>query len=70
MVEKHDPHALQQIVHLTLRGRRPDMLVNTPADWQALGDAATRMLFWCGGAIHGCRCEEIGKHTSELQSPA
>jgi hypothetical protein len=57
MVEKNGPHALQQIVQLTLRGQRSHTLVNTPADWQALGDAATRTLFWCGGAIYGCRCE-------------
>jgi hypothetical protein len=31
--------------------------VQDERDWRALGAAADRMLFWCGGAIHGCRCE-------------
>jgi hypothetical protein len=45
------------IVHLCLRGRRPDALVQDDDDWQTLSIAAQRMLFWCGGSIHGCRCE-------------
>ena len=45
------------IVHLWLRGHRPDPLVQDSDDWQALSIAAQRMLFWCGGLIHGCRCE-------------
>lgn len=44
-------------VHLTLRGRDARVLVPEEADWHALGQVAERMLFWCGGAIHGCRCE-------------
>jgi len=45
------------IVHLCLRGRHADALVQDEEDWQALSVAAQRMLFWCGGSIHGCRCE-------------
>ena len=45
------------VVHLTLRGRYPHPLVLDEDDWQALAFTAKRMLFWCGGAIHGCRCE-------------
>jgi Bacterial dnaA protein helix-turn-helix len=40
-----------------LRGRRMHALVQDEDDWQALSDIAKRMLFWCGGSIHGCRCE-------------
>jgi hypothetical protein len=47
----------QEIVHLTLRGRRPHALVQDEEDWHALSAIAKRMLFWCGGSIHGCRCE-------------
>jgi putative transposase len=49
--------SLGDIVHLCLRGRRPDPLMQDADDWQALSTAAQRMLFWCGGLIHGCRCE-------------
>jgi transposase-like protein len=47
----------EQVVHLLLRGRRPDALVRNDEDWQAVSTIARRMLFWCGGSIHGCRCE-------------
>jgi hypothetical protein len=46
-----------QIFQLILRGRRPQALIQIDEDWHALGDIVTRMLFWCGGCIHGCRCE-------------
>jgi|HubBroStandDraft_1064217.scaffolds.fasta_scaffold00012_102 hypothetical protein len=46
-----------QVVHMTLRGRRLDALVRNDEDWQAVSAIARRMLFWCGGSIHGCRCE-------------
>ena len=46
-----------EIIHLYLRGRRPQALVQDEADWRALSFLAKRTLFWCGGAIHGCRCE-------------
>ena len=46
-----------KLVQLILRGYRPQALVQTNDDWQALGIIAARMLFWCGGKIHGCRCE-------------
>jgi hypothetical protein len=46
-----------QMVHLILRGRRLDALVRNDDDWQAVSAIARRMLFWCGGSIHGCRCE-------------
>jgi hypothetical protein len=51
------PSFSQELVHLTLRGRRPQALVRDENDWKALTVIATRMLFWCGGSIHGCRCE-------------
>jgi hypothetical protein len=44
-------------VQLVLRARRTDALIQTEDDWRALGRIAARMLFWCGGAIYGCRCE-------------
>jgi len=46
-----------EIIHLYLRGRRPHALVQDEADWYALSVIAKRTLFWCGGSIHGCRCE-------------
>jgi hypothetical protein len=46
-----------QFFQLILRGRRPQALIQIDNDWRALGDIVTRMLFWCGGCIHGCRCE-------------
>jgi transposase-like protein len=45
-----------EIIHLYLRGRRPQALVQDEADWRALSVLAKRTLFWCGGWIHGCRC--------------
>jgi hypothetical protein len=47
----------QEIIQLNLRGRRPHALVQDEEDWRALSAVAERMLFWCGGSIHGCRCE-------------
>jgi hypothetical protein len=44
-------------MHLHLRGRRPHALVQDEEDWRALSAIAERMLFWCGGSIHGCRCQ-------------
>jgi transposase-like protein len=46
-----------EIIHLYLRGRRTHALVQDDGDWQALSVIAERTLFWCGGSIHGCRCE-------------
>jgi hypothetical protein len=46
----------REIIHLNLRGRRPQVLVQDEEDWHALCAIAKRMLFWCGGWIHGCRC--------------
>ena len=46
-----------KIAQLTLRGRTPRALLQSDDDWQVLGTIATRMLFWCGGQIYGCRCE-------------
>jgi hypothetical protein len=48
---------MSEIIHLNLRGRRPQALVRDEEDWHALSVIAKRMLFWCGGSIHGCRCE-------------
>jgi hypothetical protein len=47
----------QSLVQLVLRARHTDALMQTDDDWRALGRIATRMLFWCGGAIYACRCE-------------
>jgi hypothetical protein len=47
----------QNVIHLKLRGRRPHALVQDEEDWHALSAIAERMLFWCGGSIHGCRCQ-------------
>ena len=47
----------REIIHLDLRGRHPHALVQDEEDWGALSAIAKRMLFWCGGSIHGCRCE-------------
>jgi hypothetical protein len=46
-----------QFFQLILRGRRSQALIQIDDDWRALGDIVTRMLFWCGGCVHGCRCE-------------
>jgi Bacterial dnaA protein helix-turn-helix len=47
----------ETLVQLVLRGCRADALVESAEDWRALGVIASRMLFWCGGAIYACRCE-------------
>ncbi len=52
----------QDIIHLNLRGHRPQALVQDEEDWEALSAIAERMLFWCGGSIHGCRCEGREMH--------
>jgi hypothetical protein len=31
--------------------------VRDEEDWDVLSTIARNMLFWCGGSIHGCRCE-------------
>jgi hypothetical protein len=49
-------------VHLVLRGCRAEALVQDEADWRALSMIAERMLFWCGGRIHGCRCDGNEMH--------
>jgi hypothetical protein len=49
-------------VHLVLRGCRAEGLVQDEEDWRALSMIAERMLFWCGGSIHGCRCEGNEMH--------
>ena len=46
-----------EVVHLILRGRQLEPLVRNDEDWQAVSAIARRTLFWCGGSIHGCRCE-------------
>jgi transposase-like protein len=47
----------EDVIHLKLRGCRPHSLVQDEEDWRALSAIAERMLFWCGGSIHGCRCQ-------------
>jgi hypothetical protein len=56
-MDADSPRFAETIVQLVLRGRRTDALVQTDGDWRELGLIAARMLFWCGGAIYGCRCE-------------
>jgi hypothetical protein len=51
------PRFAETLVQLLLRARHADALLQTDQDWRALGLIAARMLFWCGGAIYGCRCE-------------
>jgi Bacterial dnaA protein helix-turn-helix len=46
-----------EVIHLILRGRRPLPLVRDEEDWAAVAAIARRMLFWCGGSVHACRCE-------------
>ncbi len=51
-------HFAETLVQLVLRAHNADELVQTDEDWRALGQIAARMLFWRGGAIYACRCEE------------
>jgi len=51
------PPPAETLVQLVLRAHRSDALIRSDEDWRALGMIAARMLFWCGGAIYGCRCE-------------
>jgi len=51
---RYPPH---EVIHLNLRGRQPNPLVRDEEDWHVLSTIARNMLFWCGGSIHGCRCE-------------
>jgi hypothetical protein len=62
MGNRSAPNYLGKAVHLTLRGQRPQALVQDEEDWNALARIAERMLFWCGGAIHGCCCEGNRMH--------
>ena len=57
MGKRNAPSHSGKLVQLILRGERSQALVQTDDDWQALGVIVARMLFWCGGFIHGCRCE-------------
>jgi Bacterial dnaA protein helix-turn-helix len=50
-------HPAETLVQLVLRARQC-VLVQSKEDWRALGSIASRMLFWCGGEIYGCRCED------------
>ena len=52
----------KDVIHLTLRGCRSGRLVEHEMDWRALSRIIERMLFWCGGSIHGCRCEGSEMH--------
>jgi len=62
MGKRNAPLPSGQLVHLVLRGHRPQTLVQTDDDWRALGVCASRMLFWCGGTIYGCRCDRTRIH--------
>jgi hypothetical protein len=57
MGKNNPPSHSGKLVQLILRGYRPQALVQTDDDWQTLGVIAARMLFWCGGKIHACRCD-------------
>jgi hypothetical protein len=45
------------LFHVVLFGSRTDALVQDEMDWRVLGSIAKRVLWWCRGCIHGCRCE-------------
>jgi hypothetical protein len=62
MGRKQLPHFDGALFHLILPGRRPDSLVQDEEDWRVLGTVARRMLWWCGGSIHGCRCDGNRMH--------
>jgi hypothetical protein len=62
MGKRNAPILSGQLVHLILRGHRPQTLVQSDDDWRALGICASRMLFWCGGVIFGCRCDKTRIH--------
>src|SRR5258707_13714692 len=51
------PQPAEVLVQLVLRARHGYALIQADEDWRALGLIAARMLFWCGGAIYGCRCD-------------
>jgi hypothetical protein len=51
------PQIGERLLQLVLRGHASEALVRNDDDWSALGTIATRMLFWCGGAIYACRSE-------------
>ena len=57
MGRKQLPHFAGALFHLILPGRRPNGLVQDDEDWTSLGTVASRMLWWCGGLIHACRCD-------------
>jgi len=50
------------LFHVIFRGVHPDTLVENDEDWKALGRIVERMLWWCGGLIHACRCEGNEMH--------
>jgi hypothetical protein len=45
------------LLQLVLRSQTADPLIRNDDDVEALGHIATRMLFWCGGAIYAWRSE-------------
>jgi hypothetical protein len=48
----------ETLVQLVLRTHQTTVeVIQTDQDWRALGLAAARMLFWCGGTIFACRCD-------------
>lgn len=51
------PQLAETLIQLVLRAHCAEALLQTDEDWRALGLIASRMLFWCGGAIYGCRCD-------------
>jgi hypothetical protein len=51
------PQVGERLLQLVLRGRTTEPLIRNDEDVKALGQIATRMLFWCGGAIYAWRSE-------------
>jgi hypothetical protein len=51
------PQFGERLFQLVLRGHTEEPLIRTDDDVKALGRIATRMLFWCGGAIYAWRSE-------------
>lgn len=45
------------LLHVVLRGCRPEPLVRDEVDWRKMVESIDSMLFWCGGRVFGCRCE-------------
>ncbi|MGH8208758.1 MAG: helix-turn-helix domain-containing protein [Steroidobacteraceae bacterium] len=50
------------LFHLILPGRRKDAVVQNVDEWRMLDGVVARALWWCGGVVHGFRCEGSDLH--------